>query len=108
MSKPGSRILQGAKQALAFAKGEADVTGIRIICNEQEDIMALALKQKTPAITAEEMERRRKMVRSAFRSNAMEGLRPNPACQPVFDAFIAGEIELAEMMPRVKSILGIQ
>ncbi|HHV66545.1 antitoxin VbhA family protein [Ochrobactrum oryzae] len=70
--------------------------------------MALALKQKAPAITADEMERRRKMVRSAFRSNAMEGLRPNPACQPVFDAFIAGEIELDEMMPRVKSILGIQ
>lgn len=107
MSKAGSRILQGAKQALAFAKG-ADVTGFRIICNEQEDTMALALKQKTPAITHEEMERRRKMVRSAFRSNAMEGLRPNPACQPVFDAFIAGEIELDEMMPRVKSILGVQ
>ncbi|ATU95176.1 antitoxin VbhA family protein [Phyllobacterium zundukense] len=70
--------------------------------------MALAVKPKAPAITPEEMERRRKMVRSAFRSNAIEGLRPNRACQPVFDAFIAGEIELAEMMPRVKAILGIR
>lgn len=108
MSKAGSRILESAKQALAFAKGEADVTEFRVFRNEQEDNMALALKQKAPAITADEMERRRKMVRSAFRSNAMEGLRPNPACQPVFDAFIAGEIEIDEMMPRVKSILGIQ
>ena len=63
--------------------------------------MALAVKQKAPAITPEETERRRKMVRSAFRSNAMEG----PSTEP---AFIAGEIELDEMMPRVKSILGIQ
>ncbi|THK33766.1 antitoxin VbhA family protein [Ensifer aridi] len=70
--------------------------------------MALAVKPKAPAITPEETERRRKMVRSAFRSNAMEGLRPNPACQPIFDAYIAGEIELDEMMPRVKAILGIK
>ncbi|RCS21490.1 hypothetical protein DUT91_23740 [Phyllobacterium salinisoli] len=70
--------------------------------------MALALKPKAPAITPEEMQRRRKMVRSAFRSNAMEGLRPNPACQPVFDAYIVGEIELDEMMPRVRAILGIK
>lgn len=70
--------------------------------------MALAVKPKAQAITPEEMERRRNMVRSAFRSNAIEGLRPNPACQPVFDAFIAGEIELDEMMPRVKAILGIK
>lgn len=37
--------------------------------------MAIAVKPKAPAITPEEMERRRKMVRSVFRSNAMEGLR---------------------------------
>ncbi|MPR64339.1 hypothetical protein D7027_21390 [Ochrobactrum intermedium] len=53
------------------------------------------------------MERRRKMVRSAFRSNALEGLRPNPACQPVFDAFIAGEIELDELGQKIDAILGI-
>ena len=80
--------------------------GSRILRNEQEDITAFALKKKTPAITGEEMERRRKMVRNAFRSNAMEGLRPNPACQPVFDGFIAGENELNAMTPRLKSILG--
>ncbi|WP_313606700.1 antitoxin VbhA family protein [Rhizobium sp.] len=58
-------------------------------------------------ITREEQDRRAKLVRDAFRSNAQEGLKPNPACQPVFDAFIAGEIELSEMMPKVKAILGI-
>ncbi|MGA1834201.1 hypothetical protein [Rhizobium wenxiniae] len=58
-------------------------------------------------ITREEQDRRAKLVRDAFRSNAQEGLTPNPECQPVFDAFIAGEIELSEMMPKVKSILGI-
>lgn len=42
--------------------------------------MGPADKTKAPAITAEEMERSRKMVRSAFRSNAMEGFaRTRPA-----------------------------
>lgn len=100
--------MEGATQVLALTKGETDVADFRIIRHEQEDITALALKQKVPAITADEMERRRKVVRSAFRSNAMEGLRPNPACRPVFEDLIAGEIELDEMMPRVTSILGIQ
>ena len=68
--------------------------------------MAHALKQNIPAITAEEMERRRKIVRRAFRSNAMEGLRPNEACQPVFDAYIAGEIEIDELGLRIDAILG--
>lgn len=30
MSKAGSRILQGAREALAFAKGEADATEYRV------------------------------------------------------------------------------
>ncbi|GLS30888.1 hypothetical protein SAMN04488498_1519 [Mesorhizobium albiziae] len=60
--------------------------------------MALALKQKTPAISPEEMERRRKMVRSAQRSIALEGVRPDPAAQPIFDASIAGEIEVDKLM----------
>lgn len=40
--------------------------------------MAFALKQKTPAISPEEMERRRKIVRSAIRSNAIEGAMHGP------------------------------
>lgn len=45
-------------------------------------------------ITCEEGNCRGKLVRDVFRSNAQEGLKPNPECQPDFDAFIAGEIEL--------------
>jgi hypothetical protein len=70
--------------------------------------MALAYQTAATTISAEEQERRRRNVYSAFHSNAMEGLKPNSDCQHVFDAYIAGEIELSEMMPRVKAILGIQ
>ncbi len=54
-------------------------------------------------ITGAEQDRRRKLVRDAFCSNAQEGIKVNPACQPVFDDFIAGVIELSEMMPTVKA-----
>lgn len=62
---------------------------------------------KTPTITPEERERRRKDVRDAFRTNAQEGLEPNPACQPIFDAYVAGEIEYAEIRPRIRAVLGL-
>ena len=75
---------------------------------KQDSVDYKAMKHKTPGISSEEVERRRKMVRSAFRSNAMEGLRPNPACQPVFDAYIAGEIELDELGRRIDAVLGLR
>lgn len=66
--------------------------------------VAVARKPVSP-ISEAEKERRRRIVRRAFRSNAMEGLRPNPDCQPVFDAYIAGEIEFDELGPRIDAIL---
>jgi hypothetical protein len=58
------------------------------------------------AISPEEQEKRRKAVRAAMRTNAMEGLKPNPDCQPIFDAFVAGEFDLDELGPRLDAVLG--
>lgn len=66
-----------------------------------------ALKQNIPAITAEEMERRRKIVRSAFRSNAIEGAKHGPEVEPIFDAFISGEIEASEIIEKIKELRGL-
>ncbi|QOF75187.1 helix-turn-helix domain-containing protein (plasmid) [Aminobacter sp. SR38] len=45
MSKAGSRILQGAREALAFAKGEADQAEYGIHIPPQVDVRAI--RQKT-------------------------------------------------------------
>ncbi len=45
MSKAGSRILQGAREALAFAKGEADPAEYVIHIPPQVDVRAI--RQKT-------------------------------------------------------------
>lgn len=54
-----------------------------------------------------ECERRRRIIRRAFRSNALAGLQPNPDCQKIFDAYIVGQIKLAEMMPLIRMTLGL-
>lgn len=51
-------------------------------------------------------ERRRRNVRRAFRSNALAGIKANPDCQRIFDAYVIGSIELSEMMPLIRLALG--
>lgn len=41
MSKAGSRILQGAREALAFAKGEADAAGYAVHTPATVDVRAI-------------------------------------------------------------------
>lgn len=66
------------------------------------------LKRRSRPSPQREMERRCKMVRSAQRSNANAGVRPDPAAQPIFDAFIAGEIEVDELMHRIKALYDVK
>ncbi|WP_349963385.1 helix-turn-helix domain-containing protein [Rhizobium sp. ZPR3] len=44
MSKAGSRILQGAREALAFAKGEADAVDFAIHIPAEVDVKAIRQK----------------------------------------------------------------
>ncbi|MCL2714130.1 MAG: antitoxin VbhA family protein [Alphaproteobacteria bacterium] len=66
--------------------------------------MNVATRITPSRITAEEMERRRKMVQSAVHSNAMEGARHCPDVDPIFDAFINGDIEVTEILPLIKKL----
>jgi hypothetical protein len=68
--------------------------------------MNVAAKKQKPRISAEEMERRRKNVRSAIRNNAIEGARHGPEIDPIFDAYIAGEIDATEIVPLIKKVRG--
>jgi hypothetical protein len=56
-------------------------------------------------ISAEETARRREVLRRADAHNRIEGIDRDPASDPVFDAFVRGEIEVTEIVPRLKAHL---
>jgi hypothetical protein len=55
-------------------------------------------------ISVDEMERRREAVRQADASNRIEGLKRGPDSDAIFDAYIRGEIEATEIVPRLKAL----
>ncbi len=59
---------------------------------------------RSKAISAAEMERRRKALRQADASNRIEGQFRSPESSPIFEAFIHGEIEMDEILPRLKAL----
>jgi len=59
---------------------------------------------RSKAISAAEMERRRQALRQADASNRIEGLFRRRASAPIFEAFIHGDIELDEVLPRLKAL----
>lgn len=64
--------------------------------------------EQAPCLSAEEVDRRRRIVRDAYHSNRIEGLSANPAVEHVFEAFIAGEIEAHDIVPRLRRFHGIR
>ncbi|MEI9985785.1 MAG: hypothetical protein WDN69_22940 [Aliidongia sp.] len=50
------------------------------------------------------MERRREALRQADASNRIEGVFRKPETDPIFEAFIRGEIEVEEIHPRLKAL----
>jgi len=57
-----------------------------------------------PQLAPEEMQRRRKIVEEAHHSNLMAGTRRNRILDPIYEAFIQGEIELADILPAIRSL----
>lgn len=53
-------------------------------------------------ISAEEVTRRREIVRRANHENLLEGATRDPETDHIFEAFINGEIEVTELVPRLK------
>jgi hypothetical protein len=55
-------------------------------------------------ISAEEKERRRQRVRRGDAHNRIEGLIRGPDTDAIFDAYINGEIEVTDIVPRLKAL----
>jgi Antitoxin VbhA len=62
-----------------------------------------AVKSAKP-ISAKETARR-EVLRRADAHNRIEGIDRDPASDPVFEAFVRGDIEVTEIVPRLKAHL---
>jgi hypothetical protein len=71
-----------------------------------DDITATAANTSKPRIRAEESARRREVLRRADAHNRIEGISRDPASDPVFEAFVRGEIDVTAIVPRLKEQLG--
>jgi Antitoxin VbhA len=58
-----------------------------------------------PRIDAEEMTRRREALRRADAHNRIEGILPDPESEPIFQAFVRGDIEFEDILPRLNALL---
>ncbi len=55
-------------------------------------------------ISAAESERRREAVRRADAHNRIEGVFRSPETDAVFESYVRGEIQAAELVPRLKAL----
>lgn len=68
-----------------------------------DDITRTKVQKKSkPQISAEERTVRLKVLRQAQANNRIEGLSSGPEAQPVFDAFVRGEIDARDIVPRLR------
>ena len=65
--------------------------------------MAVITETK-PKISAAEMERRREALRQADAHNRIEGQYPSSQSTAIFEAFIRGEIERDQILPRLHAL----
>jgi hypothetical protein len=71
------------------------------------DDIAAGIRTKA-RISAEEVARRREALRQADASNRIEGIFRDAESDAVFEAHIRGEIDVTEIVPRLKAQLGIR
>ncbi len=55
-------------------------------------------------ITSEEMQRRRDTLRQAKAHSRIEGQYPSPEAEAIFEAFVQGDIEQDEILPRLHAL----
>ena len=65
--------------------------------------MAVITETK-PKISAAEIQRRRDALRQADAHNRIEGQFPSKQSDAIFEAFINGEIERDEILPRLQAL----
>jgi hypothetical protein len=69
--------------------------------------MRKARHQRKRKISADETLLRIEQVRRGDANNRIEGISSDPRVHPVFDAYISGEIDVAEIVPRLKLLYGV-
>lgn len=57
-----------------------------------------------PAITPEEIQRRREAYRQGLACDRIEGIKHDPASDPIFEAWILGKIDGDETIARIKAL----
>jgi hypothetical protein len=57
-----------------------------------------------PKISAAEMERRREALRRADADNRIEGQFPSQKSNEIFEAFVRGDIDRDEILPRLHAL----
>ena len=65
--------------------------------------LAVEVKPKSK-ITGAEMERRRETLRQAKAHSRIEGQYPSPEGEAIFEAFIRGDIDRDEILPRLHAL----
>jgi hypothetical protein len=65
--------------------------------------LAVEVKPKTKTTSAE-MERRREALRHAKAHSRIEGQYPSPEGEAIFEAFVRGDIEEDEILPRLHAL----
>jgi hypothetical protein len=58
-------------------------------------------------LSADEIARRREAFRQALACERIEGIAHDPATDPIFEAWIIGEIDSEEALARIKAYLGV-
>jgi hypothetical protein len=59
---------------------------------------------EAPPIPPGEVERRRRIVEAAHHNNLMAGIGRDPATDPIYEAFIRGDIEVTDLSPAIRSL----
>ncbi len=81
------------------AEGQIGVERVRAFLKE------IALRKAgAPPTSPEEVERRRRIVEAAHHNNLMAGIERGPTTDPIYEAFIRGDIDITDILPAIRSL----
>lgn len=72
-----------------------------------DDLTTRTLERPKPTISAEEMARRREAVRQADANNRIEGIFRHPDSEEIVEAFVRGDLDVAELVARLRARVGL-
>jgi hypothetical protein len=72
-----------------------------------DDLNTRTLERPKPKISDEEVARRREAVRQADADNRIEGIFRHPDSEAIVEAFVCGDFDVTELVPRLKARLGL-